>query len=117
MPVHRWCVRHVYIPLVDLGYSRNTASLVVFFISAFFHEYLVSVPLKMFKIWAFMGMMSQLPLSYVSNYIEKHFGPRWGNVIVWASIILGQPLCILMYYHDYIVMNYNSVLVEVTKEL
>lgn len=32
----------------------------VFFISAFFHEYLVSVPLKTFKIWAFMGMMGQV---------------------------------------------------------
>lgn len=44
MPVHRWCVRHVYIPVVDLGYSRTAASLIVFFISAFFHEYLVSEP-------------------------------------------------------------------------
>lgn len=42
MPVHRWCVRHVYIPVVDLGYNRTAASLIVFFISAFFHEYLVS---------------------------------------------------------------------------
>lgn len=42
MPVHRWCVRHVYIPVVDMGYSRTAASLIVFFISAFFHEYLVS---------------------------------------------------------------------------
>lgn len=43
-----------------MGYSRNTASVLVFFISAFFHEYLVSVPLKTFKIWAFMGMMGQV---------------------------------------------------------
>lgn len=41
MPVHRWCVRHLYIPVVDMGYSRSSASLIVFFISAFFHEYLV----------------------------------------------------------------------------
>lgn len=42
MPVHRWCVRHIYIPVVDMGYSRSAASLIVFFISAFFHEYLVT---------------------------------------------------------------------------
>lgn len=42
MPVHRWCVRHIYIPIVDLGYNRSIASLIVFFVSAFFHEYLVS---------------------------------------------------------------------------
>lgn len=54
------CYRHLYIPIVEMGYSKTTASLTVFFISAFFHEYLVSVPLRTFKIWAFMGMMGQV---------------------------------------------------------
>lgn len=54
------CCRHLYIPIVEMGYSKTTASVTVFFISAFFHEYLVSVPLKTFKIWAFMGMMGQV---------------------------------------------------------
>lgn len=110
MPVHRWCVRHLYIPVVEMGYGKITASTTVFFLSAFFHEYLVSVPLKTFKIWAFMGMMGQIPLSIVAKYMEQHYGPRWGNIVVWASIILGQPLCIMMYYHDYVVTHYNEVL-------
>ena len=46
--------------MVELGYSKTTASRTVFFRSAFFHEYLVSVPLRTFKIWAFLGMMSQV---------------------------------------------------------
>ncbi|XP_055594217.1 diacylglycerol O-acyltransferase 1 [Uranotaenia lowii] len=112
MPVHKWCVRHLYIPVVDLGYSKMAASVIVFFISAFFHEYLVSVPLKTFKIWAFMGMMAQIPLSYVSKFMESYYGPRWGNMVVWASIILGQPLAIMMYYHDYVITNYNDVLLS-----
>lgn len=112
MPVHRWCLRHLYIPVVEMGYGKNTAALTVFFISAFFHEYLVSVPLKTFKIWAFMGMMGQIPLSWVSRFMEKNFGPRWGNIVVWASIILGQPLCIMMYYHDYVITHYNEVLTD-----
>lgn len=53
MPVHRWCIRHVYIPIVDLGYSRLTASLVVFFISAFFHEYLVRFALTIRLFFSF----------------------------------------------------------------
>lgn len=146
MPVHRWCVRHVYLPIVELGYGKAAAVLVVFFISAFFHEFLVSnrvscvskllffrflfgiiiiithllilycvfeqvsVPLKTFKIWAFIGMMAQLPLSYFSRYMEKNYGPRCGNIVVWASIILGQPLCIMMYYHDYVVMHLKDVI-------
>lgn len=110
MPVHRWCVRHLYIPIVDMGYSKTIASLIVFMFSAFFHEYLVSVPLKMFKIWAFTGMMGQMPLSYISRAMEVRWGPRWGNIVVWASIILGQPLCIMMYYHDYMITNFNDVI-------
>ncbi|XP_055376424.1 diacylglycerol O-acyltransferase 1 [Condylostylus longicornis] len=110
MPVHRWCVRHLYIPVVEMGYSSRQASIIVFFISAFFHEYLVSVPLNTFKIWAFMGMMGQIPLSAISKFMQKNFGPRWGNIVVWASIILGQPLCIMMYYHDYVVTHFSGVL-------
>lgn len=59
------CYRHLYIPVVEMGYSKTTASVTVFFISAFFHEYLVSVPLKTFKIWAFMGMMGQVRVLHV----------------------------------------------------
>ncbi|XP_026322632.1 diacylglycerol O-acyltransferase 1 isoform X2 [Hyposmocoma kahamanoa] len=107
MPVHMWAVRHVYKPVTSRGYSKGTAAVVVFFISAFFHEYLVSVPLQMFRIWAFLGMMAQPPLAVISRFAEIRFGPRWGNIIVWSSLILGQPLAIMMYYHDYALAHYT----------
>ncbi|KAL0274082.1 UNVERIFIED_CONTAM: hypothetical protein PYX00_006598 [Menopon gallinae] len=109
-PVHKWAVRHLYIPLVELGYTKGTAGLAVFFISAFFHEYLVSVPLKTFKYWAFLGMMWQLPMSHLSQYMEQRFGPSVGNCLVWAGLIIGQPLCIMMYYHDYVISNFGKAL-------
>ncbi|XP_076311213.1 diacylglycerol O-acyltransferase 1-like isoform X2 [Tachypleus tridentatus] len=59
IPVHRWAVRHLYKPLISMGYSKTKASICVFLLSAFFHEYLVSVPLKMYRIWAFSGMLGQ----------------------------------------------------------
>lgn len=31
-----------------------------------------------------------------------------GNVIVWCSIILGQPVAILMYLHDYYWLNWSG---------
>lgn len=102
IPVHKWCARHLYVPLISLGLSKCQASTVVFFVSAFFHEYLVSVPLKLFRMWAFTGMLMQLPMArFVSSYFNNHFA----NVAVWVSLIIGQPLCILMYYHDYYVIN------------
>lgn len=103
IPVHKWCVRHLYQPLLSLGLTRCQASTAVFFVSAFFHEYLVSVPLKLFRMWAFTGMLIQLPWArFVSLYVNNNFA----NVAVWVSLIIGQPLCILMYYHDYYVINY-----------
>ncbi|XP_026681463.1 diacylglycerol O-acyltransferase 1-like [Diaphorina citri] len=104
--------RHLYKPLVEQGYSRLTASSLVFFISAFMHEYLVSVPLRTYKIWAFMGMMGQIPLSMLSRHVEKKYGPRWGNIIVWSSLILGQPLCIMMYYHDFVITHFGEALLD-----
>ncbi|XP_014212742.1 diacylglycerol O-acyltransferase 1 isoform X2 [Copidosoma floridanum] len=112
LPVHRWAIRHLYLPVLEMGYSKSVASITVFFISAFFHEYLVSVPLKTFKIWAFIGMMGQIPLSILSKYVQKHWGDRWGNIVVWASLIIGQPLCIMMYYHDFVVTHFGDALLE-----
>lgn len=102
IPVHKWCVRHLYMPLMALGLTRCQASTAVFLVSAFFHEYLVSVPLKLFRIWAFTGMLVQLPWA---RFVSAHFNKNFANVAVWVSLIIGQPLCILMYYHDYYVIN------------
>ncbi|VDM74761.1 unnamed protein product [Strongylus vulgaris] len=102
IPVHRWAARHVYMPMVRNHYHKFSATVAVFFVSAFFHEYLVSVPMHMFRLWAYYGMMSQIPLSYLTDNVIK--GGRPGNVVVWLSLILGQPLAILMYVHDWYVM-------------
>ena len=47
-------------PVLRNGYSVYTAQIIVFLISAFFHEYLISVPLRVFKIYAFLGMFLQV---------------------------------------------------------
>lgn len=60
IPVHNFCLRHIYKPLLGLGLTKLQASLIVFFISAFFHEYLVSIPLRMFRLWSFLGMILQV---------------------------------------------------------
>jgi hypothetical protein len=54
----------------------------------------------------------QIPLSFLSKFMEKRYGPRWGNIVVWASLILGQPLCIMMYYHDYVIMQVGEDLLD-----
>ena len=112
MPIHRWAVRHLYMPIIQWGWGRFWASLAVFSLSAFFHEYLVSVPLQMFTLWAFTGMMLQIPLSLLTHLVCHTLGPRFGNTTVWLSLILGQPLCIMMYYHDYVITHFGESLLE-----
>ncbi|XP_076846702.1 diacylglycerol O-acyltransferase 1b [Brachyhypopomus gauderio] len=103
IPVHKWCIRHFYKPLLRKGASKLVSQSAVFFASAFFHEYLVSVPLRMFRLWAFMGMMAQLPLAWV---VSRYLRGNYGNAAVWLSLIIGQPIAVLMYVHDFYVLNH-----------
>lgn len=105
IPVHKWCLRHFYKPLLRRGFSKMLSQSAVFFLSAFFHEYLVSVPLRMFRLWAFMGMMAQLPLAWLAGRFVRG---NYGNAAVWISIIIGQPFAVLMYVHDYYVLHYRE---------
>ena len=57
---HSLLSRHLYLPMIKQHYSRRLAGAAVFLLSALFHEYLVSVPLRMFKLWSFIGMMMQV---------------------------------------------------------
>ncbi|XP_062320753.1 diacylglycerol O-acyltransferase 1b isoform X1 [Osmerus eperlanus] len=104
IPVHKWCLRHFYKPLLRKGVSKWASQSAVFFASAFFHEYLVSVPLKMFRLWAFMGMMAQLPLAW---FVARFLSGNYGNAAVWISLIIGQPIAVLMYVHDYYVLHHR----------
>ena len=49
----------------------------------------------------------QVPLAILTSLpIMKG---QLGNVVVWLSIVLGQPLAILMYMHDYYIMQYGPL--------
>lgn len=41
----------------------------------------------------------QVPLGALTSF--RFMQGQLGNVIVWTSIVLGQPIAILMYLHDY----------------
>jgi len=100
----------VYKPILGCkGCSKTIATTVVFLVSAILHEYVISVPLQMFKAYAFLGMFLQIPLMRISTFAQERLGNRWGNVIVWMSLIIGQPLAVLMYYHDFVVQHYGHL--------
>lgn len=105
MPVHKWMIRHVYFPCLRNGIPKVVAVLIAFLLSAIFHELCIAVPCHIFKLWAFIGIMFQVPLVMFTNYLQdKYRNSMVGNMIFWIIFcILGQPMCVLLYYHD--VMN------------
>ncbi|XP_006830840.1 PREDICTED: diacylglycerol O-acyltransferase 1 [Chrysochloris asiatica] len=105
IPVHKWCIRHFYKRMLRWGAYKWIARTGVFLASAFFHEYLVSIPLRMFRLWAFTGMMAQIPLAWITN---RFLMGNYGNAVVWLTLIIGQPVAVLMYVHDYYVLHHEA---------
>ena len=48
----------------------------------------------------------------ISKKMESRFGSRAGNLMMWSSLILGHPLAVMMYYHDFVIENYGASLVS-----
>uniref|UniRef100_F7BNI8 O-acyltransferase n=1 Tax=Xenopus tropicalis TaxID=8364 RepID=F7BNI8_XENTR len=86
IPVHRWCLRHFYKPMLRRGVSRWAAQAAVFLASAFFHE---------------------IPLAW---FVGRFLRGNYGNAAVWISLIIGQPIAVLMYVHDYYILNHGKLL-------
>eukprot|EP00250_Pteridium_aquilinum_P010430 c19381_g1_i1 orf=218-1633(+) len=109
MPVHKWMVRHVYFPCLRKGISKDGAVFISFVISGVFHELCIGIPCHMFRCWAFLGIMFQVPLMVLTNYLHERFQSTMvGNIIFWFFFcIVGQPISVLLYYHDYINQSFT----------
>ncbi|BBN18538.1 diacylglycerol O-acyltransferase 1 [Marchantia polymorpha subsp. ruderalis] len=102
MPVHKWMVRHIYFPCLRAGLPKHCAFFLVFALSGVFHEVCVGIPCHMVRCWAFLGIMFQVPLVFLTNYLQSRFKNLMvGNMVFWFFFcIVGQPMCVLLYYHD-----------------
>lgn len=99
-PVHEWCLRHVFLELQYYGgVPRELAVFATFFASAVAHELLFSVAFQTARPWFFLGMLAQLPLMAASRALR---GRRRGNLLVWASLLFGQPLLELLYMREWL---------------
>jgi diacylglycerol O-acyltransferase-1 len=106
LPVHSWCVRHLYAPLLRVGLSPMASLFVVFTFSAVMHEVLISIPTHAFHWYAFAAMMAQIPIIVITKLFFRslsHSSFEWlGNVFFWLSFcIFGQPICVLLYTYQY----------------
>lgn len=64
-------MRHVYNPLRRRKIDKVTCSGIVFFISAIFHEYVISGALGYTQYWSFIAMFSNFPVSLFQEYLKK----------------------------------------------
>ena len=75
LPVHRWCVKHIYIPLVELKLGAKFSKVSVFVVSAFLHEYLICSPIRIIGHFALVSFLAQLPICKLSNWFRN----RWDD--------------------------------------
>lgn len=94
IPVHLWVVRHLYFPLIRRGHSKAVATFVTFLFSALLHEIIISVPFRHIGFHAFIGMMAQAPLIYVTKKLDSYFDNSYlSNALFWTVFcIIGRAL-------------------------
>ncbi|KAH9825806.1 diacylglycerol O-acyltransferase 1-2-like [Teratosphaeria destructans] len=101
-PVTHFMKRHIYSPMVGRGIHPVAAQLITFTFSGILHELLIGVPTHNILGVAFMGMMLQIPLIFLTDPLSRmkgHNGKLAGNLIFWISFcFFGQPLAALIYF-------------------
>ena len=115
-PVHHWCKRHIFKPLVSkYQWTVSATIMAVFAFSAIVHEIIFGLPTHNLTGIAFFGMMGQIPLILLTNYMTKfktsnaHGYDTFGNLIFWISFtVVGQPACTLLYYHEWSKMSSSA---------
>ena len=98
LPVHQWCVNHLYLPVVQAGWSKLQAMIVVFLCSAALHEYLISTTLRIFGYTAFIAFLGQALLCRLSSCFTNKCGATAGNILVWSFLVLGNTAGVVIYY-------------------
>ena len=92
-------MRHIVLELEHyLLVPRRVAVIATFLISGLLHEAILSAAFRRASPWFIAGMALQLPLIWAGAALR---GSRRGNLLVWASLILGQPCLEVLYCRAY----------------
>ena len=99
LPVHRWCVTHIYVP-IKFQFNKIFAVCAVFLASAILHEYMISCPIQVMGYVAFVGFMVQPFIIVFSQYVKDLCGWRTGNLLVWSLLVFGNTVGVVVYYRQ-----------------
>lgn len=105
LQTHYFVKKYIYLPLLNSGINRYASSLICFIFSGAIHEYVVSMSLKSFNGWFLVGMIAQVPLHFITNYVKKRF-PSAANTFFWLSFcVIGQPIFTILIYRAFHMKN------------
>lgn len=62
-------------------------------------------PITFEPTWTSEPSSLQVPLAW---FVSRFLNGNYGNAAVWISLIIGQPVAVLMYVHDYYVIHYGG---------
>ncbi|KAK1163430.1 diacylglycerol O-acyltransferase 1-like [Acipenser oxyrinchus oxyrinchus] len=105
LPFHKWSMRHVYRPLLMQGFPQWQAQVIVYMVSAALCEYVIAIPLEMFRFWIFATIVLQAKMTLL---LGRFSSGNYGNCLVWLCMLMGPPIAVLTYLHDYYMLNRES---------
>ena len=86
LPVHKWCVRHIYNPLQQRGCSKTVSTCGVFLFSGLMHGYFFCVPVRLIEFKAILGLFLQAPMMIVEAKYSRIFKKYYiGNIFMWVG--------------------------------
>eukprot|EP01022_Parablepharisma_sp_SALTPOND_P004451 TRINITY_DN120329_c2_g1_i1.p1 TRINITY_DN120329_c2_g1~~TRINITY_DN120329_c2_g1_i1.p1 ORF type:complete len:483 (+),score=27.86 TRINITY_DN120329_c2_g1_i1:2413-3861(+) len=107
LPVHEWCLRHLYIEsMYYFNASKDVAAIIVFLVSTVMHEFYLSVAFKVYHPFFFFAMVAQIPLLFLNRKIRN--SRRVGNLLMWISLMIGQPLLEILYFRNWVLTRYKN---------
>ncbi|EFA80377.1 membrane bound O-acyl transferase family protein [Heterostelium album PN500] len=100
-PVHKWMLRHVYTDSMHtVKMNKFGAFISTFLLSALLHEIVMVLSFKFVRPILSTTMILQIGLVYFTQLpiLQK---TRFGNVVMWITVFIGQPFVQLLYSMQY----------------
>ncbi|XP_018594792.2 diacylglycerol O-acyltransferase 1-like isoform X2 [Scleropages formosus] len=105
VPFHKWTYRHLYRPLMKKKVAPQQAEVLIFLLSAAVFEYVFAMSLRTCRFWIFSIMILEL---LVAVFLGHYFTGNYGNGLVWLCLLLGPPLAVMCYFHDYYMSHHGQ---------
>jgi hypothetical protein len=101
-PVYKWMLRHIYTDSMHtVRFNKGTATFAVFLTSAVLHEYVIAVGFRVLRPILSTTMLIQIGIIYITK-LPALQGTQLGNLVMWLSLIVGQPMIWILYCYSYL---------------